>query len=152
MILRVLFFSLIWWSFAEGRSIEWGFAVVGVGLATYVSFRLGGRRRLRLPRLAAFVPYFVLRSVVAGVDVARRALGPGDRVRPGFVTLSLGLSSDQARVFYARVISLLPGTVSVRLEGDTLVAHALDVESPVAETLREVESRVAYLFDDVQGR
>jgi multicomponent Na+:H+ antiporter subunit E len=151
LLLRAALFSLLWWSFAEGRRIEWGFAVVGVTLATVVAHRRAGTREIRLTRLVGFVPYFLRRSVLAGVDVAWRALAPSGSVRPGFITLSLQLDSSQARMFYARVISLLPGTVAVRLEHDQLLVHALDVESPVEATLRELEARVAALFEDPAG-
>jgi multicomponent Na+:H+ antiporter subunit E len=44
------------------------------------------------------------------------------------------------------VVSLLPGTLSVELEQDDLLLHALDIRLPVDRELERLEIRVADVF------
>jgi multicomponent Na+:H+ antiporter subunit E len=60
--------------------------------------------------------------------------------------MTLTLPGEGPRVLLALVVSLLPGTLAVRLEGDRLTLHALDVGSPVQSELRRIEDAIARLF------
>ena len=69
------------------------------------------------------------RSVVAGVDVARRALDPRLPLRPGFVSVSdRPLTRDATERVHGRLTEPLPGTCADREENGQLVYHCLDVE------------------------
>ena len=75
-------------------------------------------------------------SVVAGLDVARRALAPGVPLQPGFITDPVELPRGPLRNWFASITSLMPGTVPVADERDALVYHCLDVSQPVVEQLK----------------
>jgi len=113
--------------------------------ATSVSLRLlppssGG---LRFGRLLALLPHFAWESVLAGVDVARRALHPGMPLRPGFVSCPLGFPPGFARNTFATITSLLPGSVAAgEVEGE-IVYHCLDTTSPVVEQIWKEERLLA---------
>ncbi len=113
--------------------------------ATWVSLRLlppssGG---LRFGRLLALLPHFVWESVLAGVDVARRALHPRMPLRPGFVTCPLGFPPGFARNTFATITSLLPGSVAAgEVEGE-IVYHCLDTSAPVVEQIWKEERLLA---------
>jgi len=113
--------------------------------ATSVSLRLlppssGG---LRFGRLLALLPHFAWESVLAGVDVARRALHPGMPLRPGFVSCPLGFPPGFARNTFATITSLLPGSVAAgEVEGE-IVYHCLDTTAPVVEQIWKEERLLA---------
>jgi multicomponent Na+:H+ antiporter subunit E len=67
-------------------------------------------------------------------------------IDPGFVDYPLHLTGSAPRVLFANTISLLPGTLSARLVGDTLQVHALDATTSVQTDLHELETRVGALF------
>jgi multicomponent Na+:H+ antiporter subunit E len=96
--------------------------------------------------MASFLPFFCLQSLRGGVDVAWRAFHPGLPIHPCLVHYPLRLRETPARVFMANVVSLLPGTLSADIDGDSLIVHALDGRLPVAEQLAVLESRVANVF------
>jgi multicomponent Na+:H+ antiporter subunit E len=77
--------------------------------------------------------------VVAGIDVARRALNPRLRLRPGFVKYPIRLRPSPARNAFLTLSSLLPGTLPTGLdEGGELLIHCLDIGQPaVAEMTAE---------------
>ena len=125
-----------------------GDVVVGVitaVAATWVSLRLlpAGTARLRPVALSALALHFVRQSVIAGWDVARRALDPRLPVRPGFVAYPVSLSPGQARNLFTALTSLLPGTVPAGDEGGALLYHCLDVEQPVAAELAKEEAALS---------
>jgi multicomponent Na+:H+ antiporter subunit E len=119
-------------------------AAVAVAAATFVSLRLlppGGRRLspLGVARLALRFPF---QAVIAGVDVARRALDPRLPLRPGFVTYTPRLPPGNARDAFCALASLMPGTLPADTNPDgTLLIHCLDIDQPAAAQLAVEEAR-----------
>lgn len=109
--------------------------------ATWVSLHLlpPAAGRLRFGILLSLVPHFFWESVLAGVDVARRALAPSLPLRPGFVTCPLGFPPGFARNTFSTITSLLPGSVPAGDSDGVLVYHCLDTTQPVVEELWEEE-------------
>jgi multicomponent Na+:H+ antiporter subunit E len=133
---------LLMQSLKPGDLVMGVFACVG---ATWVSLRLlppsyGG---LRFGSLLALLPHFLWESVLAGVDVARRALHPGLPLQPGFVTCPLGFPPGFARNTFATITSLMPGTVAAGEAEGMLVYHCLDTTTPVVEQIWKEERLLA---------
>lgn len=146
---RLLAGAVLWWALSEGDGATAPYGLVAVPLAVAVSVALLPPRRpavplhRRLPAVAGLAGWFLVRSVLGGVDVARRAVSRPVDLEPGLVEHRLSLPAGLARVLVADLTSLLPGTLSVELEGDLLVVHVLDEQQPVARQLVELERRVA---------
>jgi multicomponent Na+:H+ antiporter subunit E len=103
-----------------------------------------GTSHVRPSALAGLVLHFLWQSVVAGVDVARRALHPRLPLHPGLVIYSVGLPPGPARNMFASLMSLLPGTVPTgSAENGGLLIHCLDVQQPVAGQLAAEEALFA---------
>ncbi|MWJ27594.1 Na+/H+ antiporter subunit E [Halomonas sediminis] len=81
---------------------------------------------------------FVLRVlgdiIVANLEVAWLIINPWRRMRPHFVEYPLMVKKRFTVTLLANTISLTPGTVSanLRMDGKTLLIHALDVEDEEA--------------------
>ena len=142
-LFRSLVFVIVWLvlSSADLKAIP-----VGIGaaaLASWISVRLLPPAVYR-PRLwlLAMLPFrFVWQSVVAGIDVARRALDPRLPLRPGFVTYPVHVPPSPVRNLFCALSSLLPGTLPIGLDkSGSLVVHCLDVEQPVIDQMA-VEER-----------
>ena len=105
--------------------------------ATWVSLRLlpPATGCLRFGALLALVPHFLWQSVLAGIDVARRALDPRLPLNTGFVDCPLDFPPGLARNTFATITSLMPGTVPCGDRAEGLVYHCLDVGQPVVEQL-----------------
>ncbi len=88
-----------------------------------------------LGALAALAANFLSGSIVAGLDVARRALSPEPDVRPGFVIFPLRIPAGLARNAFSALSSLQPGALPTGAEDGDLVVHAIDVTRPVQATL-----------------
>lgn len=108
---------------------------IAVGLATWASLSLlpPAVGRLRIGALLAYLPRFLWQSILAGMDVARRAFDPRLPLEPGFVACPTRLPAGRARNEFAAISSLLPGSVPAGDEPGAIVFHCLDVSAPVAE-------------------
>jgi len=102
--------------------------------------------RLRVAwRLALYAPWLLWQIVLANVDVARRILNPKLPIAPRLIRVRTLQRSAFGRTVFANSITLTPGTVSVDLDGDHIVVHALTAEA--ASELQEgaMNRRVADL-------
>ena len=113
--------------------------------ATWVSLRLlpPSCGCLRFRKLLPLLPHFVWESVLAGIDVARRALSPGMSLSPGFVSCPLDFPPGFARNTFATITSNLPGSVATGEAEGVLVYHCLDISAPVVEQLWKEERLLA---------
>lgn len=120
--------------------------VVGIGTtiaATWTSLRLlpPGQSHPSFAGLAGLVLRFFRQSIVAGVDVAWRALDPRLPLRPGFIVCPMRSPPGPMRSAFCMMSSLLPGTLPAGTdENGAIVIHCLDVGQPVApQTTAEEE-------------
>ena len=148
LLTRAAFFSALWWLLTEGDARSW---VVGGPItlaATMLSLRLRPERSWHW-RLAGVLPmawFFLRESVHGGFDVARRALARSLPLNPGLLRFDTQLPAGTARLFFAGLISLLPGTLALGIGEDELRIHALDADAGVEVKLRTLEQLVAALF------
>jgi multicomponent Na+:H+ antiporter subunit E len=121
------------------------FGALATAAATWASLKLlpphGGRMRIGV--LLLLLPRFLRQSLVAGVDVARRAFAPGMPLRPGFVDYPTALPRGTARNAFGAISSLLPGSVTTAETDQTIEYHALDTGQPVAAQLAAEERAYA---------
>ncbi len=146
---RTVAAAFAWWTLSEGRDDAWAFGTVAVLLAVAASLwllPLRARPRVRLAAGIAFAGYFLVQSLRAGLQVAWLALAPHARLAPGSIELTLALPPGPARYLLAGTLSLLPGTLSVRLDEARLVVHALTGLAQVEAEVRALETRIAALF------
>ncbi|MCC5854309.1 MAG: Na+/H+ antiporter subunit E [Idiomarina sp.] len=159
MMLRHVSFTLLlflglWWVLTEGR---WSSYTVGIPAAvacTWIAMRLGAgletnkASALQPLQVPLFFFHFVGKSLIAGFDVARRTLQPSMPLQPGFVSYPLQLQSEPAKLFFAAVISLMPGTLCSQRRDDSVILHVLDTRMNLAADLLATERQIARLFGE----
>jgi multicomponent Na+:H+ antiporter subunit E len=145
---RTAAFIVVWFVASEAQvsSLVIGVPIALMAAALSVVLQPRTVTRFYLPGALRFVRFFAVQSVLGGIDVAFRALGPRLRLEPAVVRYPLRLSGTLPRVFFINTISLLPGTLSSGLMDDAIEVHVLDCSGPVIEDLARVEERVADLF------
>jgi len=139
-------FFLLWLLLMRsGKPADLAIGVFASAGATWVSLRLlapaaGG---LHLRKLLALLPHLLGESVLAGIDVARRAFDPRLPLRPGLVSCPLAFPPGFARNTFATITSLLPGSVAAGEVDGVLIYHCLDISAPVVEQLWKEERLLA---------
>ena len=96
-----------------------------------------------LPTTSYFVWLFV-EIVKANVQVVKAVLSPDLEVSPTLVKIPLNTDIDIAETMFANSITLTPGTVSVDMEPDHILVHALLEEMSAPEDFTEMEKRSAW--------
>lgn len=149
LLLRGTALALAWWVLAEGRADSWGVGVVSVAAALAASFHLAppASQRLSPAGLLGFAGFFLVQSAKGGLQVAGRVFRPRMDLAPALVELPVTLPEGLARVLLVNTLNLLPGTLSVRMAGNTLCLHVLDARLPIAEEVRAVEARIARMLE-----
>ena len=112
-------------------------------IVSWASLRLlpPASNRVSFAAICMFVPAFLYQSIVAGADVAWRALAPRLRLQPGFVIYPMRLPPGAAQSAFCTVTSLLPGTLPSGCdERGNLIVHCLDESQPIVEQLRNEET------------
>jgi len=151
---RWIGFAAVWMMLTGSNPTDLGAGTVAAVAATWVSLRLRppGTSRVRPLALTRLVVRFFRQSVVAGADIARRALDPRLPLCPGFVVYPVGLPPGPARNVFTSLMSLLPGTVPTgSAEGGGLLIHCLDVEQPVVAQLAAEEAQFVRALTGTPG-
>jgi len=145
-VVRAVGFFALWIMSTGGNTADLAAGAVAALAATWVSLRLlpRGTSRPQPLALALLALRFLRQSVIAGIDVARRALDPRLPLHPGFVVCPVGLPPGPARNMFAALMSLLPGTVPTgSSERGGLLLHCLDIDQPVVAQLAAEEALFA---------
>ena len=141
----LLYFALWIVIYQSAKPANLAFGVLATAAATWASLRLmpPSLGSVRIGALVLLLPRFLWQSLVAGIDVARRAFSPRMPLQPGFVQYPTGLPRGAARNAFAAISSLLPGSVPVGETDTHIEYHALDLSQPVVEQLAAEEQAYA---------
>lgn len=153
----LLFAALLaFWSALSGRLdplfIGMGFVSAlivtrfSVPLLTEVLGRTAETPRVDLLRLTLYLAWLVTRIPPAAIEVARIIVLPSRTARPGVVRFTTGLHSPAARTLLANSITLVPGTMTLSVDGGEFVVHALDPRAAASLASAEVQQRIARIF------
>ncbi|HBQ44801.1 MAG TPA: cation transporter [Thiomicrospira sp.] len=146
IIFRGFIYSLIWWLLVDGAVSSWIIGVPIVLLATFISIKLLPVIPMSLIGTLKFIPFFLWHSLLGGFDAAKRVFYAKIAISPTIFNYSWRLPAGLSRVFMAKVVSLLPGTLAVELEGEFLQIHALDDSVDFTKELILVENKVAEML------
>jgi multicomponent Na+:H+ antiporter subunit E len=148
---RATLFALLWLIASEGNPAAWPLALAGIAGATVASLWLLPAKVLppiSPAGLARFLVWFIHQSLAGGIQVAWLALQPRPALRPALIELPLTLPPGLPRLLFTAALSLMPGTLGVRLQGNTLLVHVLDRQQPVQAG--ELAERVAAVFGEAR--
>lgn len=79
-----------------------------------------------IPDVIVYAVVLLVEIIKANLSITRLVLSPELEVEPCLVKFRTGLRTEAARTALANSITLTPGTITVSLEGNTLLVHALD--------------------------
>ncbi len=88
-------------------------------------------------------PWLGWQIIKANIDVARCILDPALPISPTVFKVKASQKSEVGKVMYANSITLTPGTISMRLEGDEIEVHALTREAAEELQQGEMDRRVS---------
>ncbi len=106
------------------------FGALSVLLVLYIAHRMDIHDHETFPihlkgRVFGYWGWLAREIFKANIDVARIVLSPRMALSPRVVRVKATQKTDLGVVIFANSITLTPGTVSVDIEGDEIVVHAL---------------------------
>ena len=143
-------YAVIWYILTGADHTSWIIGAPAVLLAGICHLLLTNSA-VRPPKyfsLLFFGFFFLRQSFLSGIDVLRRTISPRQLLNPGLIPYATRLPGCSSKVFFANTISLLPGTLSVDIEGSTIIVHTIDIDMPVWAKLQNLEGRIADLFQE----
>ena len=100
------------------------------------------------PRILFYWPWLLVEILKSNFDVAWRVLSRGPDISPTLVRVPMDLRSDLGRVVYANSITLTPGTVSINVNQESILVHALTREGAASLGSGAMERRVAAFVNE----
>jgi multicomponent Na+:H+ antiporter subunit E len=146
LLARLIFFAALWSMLTEG---DWDSWIVGIPVAVLAA---SGSVAILPPislvwiELFPFVRFFLWRSLLGGLDVARRALEPAMPIAPALVRYRLRLPAGLGQVLMLNTVALMPGTLVVDVESDSVILHLLDANTEWQPGIEAIEEKIARLF------
>jgi len=105
----------------------------------------GAPVQLGLRPFLSYAPWLIKEIVISNVQVASIILSAKMPLRRNLVEVTAHQKSMLGRVIFANSITLTPGTVSVRMEGDKILVHGLSVEETAEDMSGDMDRRVCEL-------
>jgi len=107
-----------------------------------------GQRAHQAFRLACYLLWLLGQVILSNIHVLKLALAMRgtEAIQPRMVRFRTKLKSDFGKYALANSITLTPGTVTVRIDGDLFIVHA--ISKFAADGLAgDMEARVARVFE-----
>ncbi|KGE03544.1 Na+/H+ antiporter subunit E [Pseudohaliea rubra] len=138
-----LVFALVWLLLSGlMKPLVLGLGVVSCLLCVWLASRMhrveeDAGPALRPLHLLAYLPWLLKEVVLANLQVMRVVLSPRMALDPVLFRLRATQRSQLCKVIYGNSITLTPGTLTLDVDGETMLVHAL--ERAGAEALRSGE-------------
>jgi multicomponent Na+:H+ antiporter subunit E len=110
------------------------FAVTIYSLDVIKSVKPFNFNLLYIFKFIRFSLVLLVEIVKSNIEVAKIILAPKLKIKPKFIRIDNPLKSDLNRVIYGNAITLTPGTITVELEENYIIVHALNSSGKTDKT------------------
>lgn len=123
------------WAVLSGKldALHFGVGVLGALFiaASFYSSRSGGSRSQSFPllRFLCFAPWLMWQIFVSNLRIAWLVLNFGKKIEPSFVRACPEMTDPRALTLLGCSITLTPGTLTVDIDENEMLIHALDAAS-----------------------
>lgn len=142
VMVRWIGLLVIWIVITGASPSDMPAGIITAGLATWASrFISPARVQINARPLLRLCQRLLSQALMAGVDIARRALSPSLRLNPGVIRFQSKLSPSHTQAAFNMIITMVPGTLPLGTAKDgALLVHCLDVAQPLTSSLARDES------------
>ena len=152
---HTIFLSLslaVFWLLNSGHNtaLMLSLGAISIALVLYIAHRMDVVDHESQPlhitlQLPGFYAWLIKEIILANLLVVKHIWLGNKTISPTLKTIKASQKTDIGKVIYANSITLTPGTVTVNLEGDQFMVHALLRESIVELEAGEMDRRVTRL-------
>ena len=98
-------------------------------------------------RLPGYYAWLIKEIILSNILVVKHIWLGNQSISPTLATIKASQKTDVGKVIYANSITMTPGTITIKLEGDQFLVHALLRESIDDLKKGEMDRRVTQLED-----
>ncbi len=114
--------------------------VISIALVVFIAHRMDVIDHEAQPlhltlKLPAYFAWLIKEIFVSNLLVVKHIWLGNKSISPVFMTITASQKTELGKVIYANSISLTPGTVTVNIEGDKFLVHAL-----LTQSIKDLES------------
>lgn len=111
--------------------------------------RPSGRPGMRwLYFITSYLPWLLREIILANIHVAQLVISRKPDLDPHIIEIPINLQRAPAQVLLANSITLTPGTVSIDVRPNRIIAHALTPAASGSLESQDMQQRVAALFHE----
>lgn len=150
-LLATLIASWLLWSGHFDNPFLLLLGALSVAFSIYLSLRMGvvdGEGvpvQLGLRPVTWYAPWLIKEIVISNIEVTQIIIDPALPLKRNLVQVTASQKTALGRVILANSITLTPGTVSVNVEGDKIIVHAISFEGAEEDMSGEMDERVCRL-------
>ncbi|QBG35046.1 Na+/H+ antiporter subunit E [Litorilituus sediminis] len=97
------------------------------------------------PIIFSYYVWLIKEIVKANITVVKHIWLGKDSISPQLKTIKISQKTDMGKVIYANSITLTPGTVAIKLQGDEILVHALLTANIASLEQGEMDARISKL-------
>ena len=142
----------VFWLFNSGHytGLMLSFAVISITLVLFIAHRMDVVDHESQPlhltlKLPGYYAWLTKEIILSNILVVKHIWLGNKTISPVLTTIKTNQKTEIGKVIYANSITLTPGTVTVAIEGDQLIVHALKRESITELEAGEMDRRVTEL-------
>jgi len=105
----------------------------------------GAPFQLGIRPFTRYAPWLIKEIIVSNIEVTKIILAPKLKLQRNLIEVGTNQKSELGRVILANSITLTPGTVSVSVDDDRILVHALSFEGAEEDLSRDMDRRVRAL-------
>ena len=151
MFLKAMALFVFW--VLLSASFEWIHLALGLVCSFTVAWLNSGHSpfvpkfRLWL-RIFLYLPWLFYKIIQSSLHLSKLILHPDLPIAPQFISVESKLYHHAAIVLFGNSITLTPGTITVEVDRNNLIVHALDKVLSEDVTSKQMESKIADIFRD----
>ena len=139
--------SFWWLNSGYSTPLMLSLAVISILFVLYISHRMDAVDQYSIsipltPKIPGYLAWLVKEVVLANISVAKHILLGANSISPAMEKINASQKTDFGKVIYANSITLTPGTISVKLEDNHILVHALSSASIDDLKAGEMDRRV----------
>ena len=126
------------------------FGILSCAFVTYLSIKLKiyctNHERLKFNlRLPLYIPWLLAEIIKSNLHVARCILSPKNAIQPQTVYTNASQKTNAGLAVHANSITLTPGTISVDINGNKILVHALTNHTAQGILNADIDKQVSKL-------
>lgn len=134
--------SFDWIHLGLGLALSFAVAWINAGHSPFVpKFRIWHR-------ILLYLPWLFYKIFQSSLHLSKLILHPALPISPRLIYVESNLRHHGAVVLLGNSITLTPGTITVEVDRNNLIVHAVDEVSGEDVTSKLIESRIADIFKD----